>query len=302
MNSLIKIGETEVRIRGSWLRVARLEAEKYHFLDDPRAVIKGLRSSGKRIDLFTFMQRLPETAPKFDYPMELDNLAALSVSTYEHWWNEQIGFKARNKAKQAEKKGVKLREVPFSDELVRGIWEIYNESPVRQGRAFPHYGKDLETVHKEEATFLDCSTFIGAYLEDQLIGFVKLVTDQTGTQAGLMNIVSLIKHRDKAPANALVARSVRECADRKISYLVYSNFAYGKKEHDSLSDFKERSGFQRIDLPRYYVPLNSIGRAALQLGLHHKLVDRLPASTAAKLRKLRNTWNNRKFPSVTEAL
>jgi hypothetical protein len=302
MNSLIKIDGTEIRIRGSFLRIARLEAEKYHFLDDPRAVIEGLRSSGKRVDLFTFMQRLPETKPKFDYPMELDNLAVLPVSTFEHWWNEQLGFKARNKAKQAEKKGVKLLEVPFSDELVRGIWEIYNESPVRQGRAFPHYGKDLKTVHKEEATFLDCSTFIGAFFEEKLIGFVKLVTDQTGTQAGLMNIVSLIKHRDKAPANALVAKSVRACADRQISYLVYSNFAYGKKEQDSLSDFKERSGFQRIDLPRYYVPLSYTGRAALQLGLHHKLVDRLPASTAAKLRKLRNTWNNRKFPSVSEAL
>ena len=28
-----------------------------------------------------------------------------------------------------------------------------------------------------------------------------------------------------------------------ISHLVYSNFAYGKKERSSLSDFKERNGF-----------------------------------------------------------
>jgi len=54
--------------------------------------------------------------------------------------------------------------VPFDETLVRGIWEVYNESPVRQGKPNTHYGKDIETVYKEEATFLDHSIFIGAFL------------------------------------------------------------------------------------------------------------------------------------------
>ena len=70
------------------------------------------------------------------YPFEVDNLAVLPISTFENWWTKQIGFKARNKAKQAEKKGVTVREAPFDESLVKGIWEIYNESPVRQGAAF----------------------------------------------------------------------------------------------------------------------------------------------------------------------
>ena len=65
--------------------------------------------------------------------MEWDNLAVLPISTFDHWWSQQIGFKARNKAKQAEKKGAVIREVPFGDSLVRGIWEIYNETPIRGG-------------------------------------------------------------------------------------------------------------------------------------------------------------------------
>ena len=113
---------TEFRVTGRVLRVARLEAEKYQFLEDPRAAVEALRTCGKRIDLFTFMQKLPETTRKYDYPMEWDNFAALPVTTFDHWWTEQIGFKARNKAKQAEKKGVTVREVPFSDALVKGIW------------------------------------------------------------------------------------------------------------------------------------------------------------------------------------
>jgi hypothetical protein len=126
-----------------------------------------------------------------------------------------------------------------------------------------------------------------------LIGFVKLVTDETGTQAGLMNIVSMIQHRDKATTNALVAEAVRYCANRGISYLVYSNFAYGKKQRDSLSDFKERNAFQRIDVPRYYVPLTPLGQVSVRLGLHHRLVDHFPESVTAKLRELRNNWHNR---------
>ena len=106
------------------------------------------------------------------------------ISTFDHWWTIEIGSKARNKAKQAEKKKVVVREVPFDDVLVKGIWEVYNESPVRQGAPNRHYGKDIETVHREEATFLDSSIFIGAFLDDRLIGFVKLVHDETRTQAG----------------------------------------------------------------------------------------------------------------------
>ena len=300
MSSLLTVCGKTVRIRGRLIREGRLDADKYLFLDDPLPILGELRKSGTRVDLFTFIQRLPETSPKYAYPMEWDNFAALPISTYEHWWEHQIGFKARNKAKQAEKKGVTVREVPFDDALVQGIWEVYNESPVRQGKPNAHYGKDLETVRKEEATYLEHSVFIGAYYQDKLIGFIKLVSDESGTQAGLLNIVSMVQHRDKAPTNALVAHAVRACADRGISYLVYSNFAYGKKERDSLSDFKERNGFQKINVPRYYVPLTTIGAIGFHLGLHRSLAEHCPEPVLAKIREIRKFWYNRKLQPVTE--
>jgi hypothetical protein len=171
---------------------------------------------------------------------------------------------------------------------------------VRQGRPFTHFGKSLDAIYKEEATYLDRSVFIGAFHEGHLIGFVKMVSDETGTQAGLMNIVSMIRHRDKAPTNSLVVEAVRMCAARKISYLVYSNFAYGKKKPDSVADFKERNGFLRMDVPRYYVPLTPIGKLAFRVKLHHNLADRLPEPFVSKLRDLRNSWYNRKLHSVAE--
>ncbi len=290
----MKVCGQEVKVRGRLVRIARLEADLYHFLDNPEALLKSLRQCGTRIDLFTFMQKLLETAPKYAYPMEWDNLAAVPVSTFDYWWKQQITPKTRNAARQAEKKGVVVREVAFDDALVKGIWKIYNECPIRQGRPFPHFGEDLDTVYREEATFLDRSFFIGAFLDNQLIGFAKLTADETRTQAGLMNILSMIEHRDKAPTNAIIAQSVRSCAARGIPYLFYANFSYGKKGWDGIMKFKQRNGFVRVDLPRYYVPLTWWGSVAFRLGLHHRFVDHLPESIVGRLRELRNAWYSRK--------
>jgi len=290
----------EIQVQGRLCRIAQLDGDSYKFLDDPEPLLVELGRSKVRVDLFTFMQKLPETSLKYPYPMEWDNMAVLPVSTFDHWWTKQIGFKARNKAKQAEKKGIVVREVPFDDALVRGIWEIYNECPVRQGRLFPHYGKSLEAVRKMSATFLDSSIFAGAFDAEKLIGFIKLTADDTWTQAGLMHILSLLRYSDKAPTNALIVQAVRSCADRGISHLVYSKFAYGKKLRSSLSDFKERNGFRRVDIPRYYVPLTRWGSLAFALGLHHGLAERVPEPVAAKIRELRNTWYQHRFQLKAE--
>lgn len=299
MTKLIHACDKEFRIAGRILHIAELHGDRYRFLDDPAPVIDGLRRCGAPVDLVTFTQRLPESKPRFSYSFEWDNFAVLPITTFENWWTHVLGFKARNKAKQAEKNGVVLREIPFDDALVTGIREIYNESPIRQRRRFPHYGKDFETVRREAATFLDSSIFIGAFFNDKLIGFIKLVPDETCTQAGLMNIISMVEHRDKVPQNALIAYAVRACATRSIQYLVYSKFDYGKKEHDGLRDFKERNGFRRVDSPRYYVPLTAMGWAAFRLGLHHSISERIPETVASRLRDLRAAWYAQRYRSAT---
>jgi hypothetical protein len=117
-----------------------------------------------------------------------------------------------------------------------------------------------------------------------------------------MHILSLVSHKEKAPTNALIAHSVRACADRGIKYLVYQNFVYGNKESDGLSNFKETNGFQRFDVPRYYLPLTRWGAFALSAKLHLPLADRLPPRLSAKLRELRTAWYRTKSRSVSEAL
>jgi len=298
---VIKICGKDIAITGRFIRIAKVDGDKYAFPDDPEAVLDGLRECGQRVDLFTFLQRVTETSPKYAYPFERDPLAVLPVSTFDHWWNHQIRSFPRNRARQAEKRGVVLREVPVDDKLFNGIIEIYNECPIRQGRRFPHYGMTIETARKYASTFLDRSTWIAAFFGDTMIGFIKLSIDETRTQACLVHILSMVRHKDKAPTNALVAAAVRYCADQKIPYLVYENFFYGKKRGDSLSHFKEVNGFGQVDIPRYYVPLTALGMAAFRSGMHHRLADHIPESVAAKLREFRKAWYYRRFPSMKEA-
>lgn len=297
---LLQVCGKDVKVQGRLIKIARLDGEKFTFPDDPEAVLDGLRKHGTRMDLFTFLQRPSEPAPRYPYFMEWDNLAVLPISTFEHWWTQQIRSLPRNRARQAGKKGVVVRETPFNDALLRGICEIYNESPFRHGKRFPHYGMDIERARAYAGTFLDRSIFIGAFLGDAMIGFIKMVTDETQTHACVIHILSMLRHRDKAPTNALVAQAVRTCAERGIRYLVYEHFTYGKKPQDSLTHFKEVNGFERMDIPRYYIPLTAAGKLALRLGLHHRFVDHLPEPLMAKLRDLRTAWYQRRFESAAE--
>jgi hypothetical protein len=256
-----------------------------------------LRKSGSRIDLFTFIQKLSDTKPKYSYPVEWDNMAALRISSFDDWM-ARLRPRIRTMIRKTAKDGVIAREVPFDESLIQGIHAVYNETPIRQGRRFPHYGKGIEALRAMKATFLDRSVFIGAFFEGHLIGFVKLVTDEEGTQAGLMHILSMNQHRDKAPTNALIAQSVRSCAERGISYFWYCNFSYGRKHHDSLAEFKRRNGFEKIELPRFFVPLTLRGRLALRLGLHHRMSERIPEPVAATYRRVRSLWYARRYAGI----
>jgi len=287
-------GGLRLKVRGSFLHTAGLESEFHDDIGDPVPFIAALKSAKPPVaDLFTFMQRIPDTAPRWTgLFMEWDNVAAVPITTYDYWWTRQINDKTRNMARRLGKKGGEVRIVPFDDAFVAGICGIYNETPIRQGKKFWHYGKPLEAVRDENATFADRTVFIGAYLQDELIGFIKLVCEPAF--ASMMQIISMIKHRDKSPTNALVAKAVEVCAERRIPYLVYAKYVYGRKGADTLSEFKNHNAFEQVDLPRYYVPLTLRGKIALKLRLHHGIQERLPQWLLVSLLDLRAKLNARR--------
>jgi hypothetical protein len=268
-------------LQGSFLKIAGLEAEWYGEVKDPEAVIGVIRTVLPEVDIFTFCQRLPETEPKFGYRMEWEPVAAIPIQSYDKWFNEQINSGARKAIRKAEKKGVKVRVVPFDDAFVEGLTCIVNETPIRQGRPYQHYGKDLAAVREEFSQDADRCDFVGAYYGRELIGFIKLF--RTPAYAIPFGMVSKIAHRDKSPQNALLSKAIELCAEKQLQYLLYGQWSAG-----GLGDFKQNNGCVRIDVPRYYVPLTLKGTLALRWNLHRGLVAALPPALKARLIALRS--------------
>jgi len=275
-------GQTYSVTRGL-VRVISLEDDWYADVDDPPRVISALNNSDIRADVLTFWQRLPDVKPKYSYTMELDSIAALPIKSYSFWWDKQIDCKTRNMVRKSRKRGVTVRMANFDDNLVRGMTSIFNETPIRQGRRFFHYGKDFETVKRQFSRFLFREEIFGAYLGEELIGFIMLAN--AGKYALLGQIISKIAYRDRAPTNALLAKAVEHCAEKGSPYLVYAYWL-----DDSLGDFKQSNGFQKFDLPRYFVPLTSKGKLALKLGVHRGWKEAVPKRLRKPLKKLKGRW------------
>ena len=276
--------EPSLQVSGRFVRVARLRNEWFADIRDPEAVIRDLRNLGLgRVDLFSFWQRLPGREPLFDYYWEPEFVAALPLTTYEAWWSKQIDGKTRNLVRKGEKKGLTVGVVPFDDWLVDGITRIFNETPVRQGRRFWHYGKSRDRIRSEMADRPERSLFIGAQFEEELVGFVKLLL--LDEYAMMVEIISEVGQRDKAPNNGLVAAAVKECTNRGIPFLTYSTWGAA-----GLADFKESNGFEKVALPRYFVPLTFTGRTTLSLKLHHGIGARLPDGLKGGAKAARRRW------------
>lgn len=227
--------------------------------------------SERGVDIFTFLERTwccPIANPSATWHRTEDNIGLLNVKTYGDWL-EQIGKKTRNMVRKAEKSGVKTEVVENNDKLVEGVWKIYNETPIRQGRAFPHFGKSIQSV-KLIVNAGTNFTYIGAFLQDEMIGFLQLVVGEG--IAIISQILSLQRHSDKAVNNALVAKAVEVCAEKKCGWIMYGRMG----NHPSLDNFKQNNGFAKFSLTRYYVPLSTKGRIAMRLGLHVQLKDVLP--------------------------
>jgi hypothetical protein len=283
--------DTVVVVRGRVLRIGEVRDEFWlpaRDLPEPTTIIGALRRARRRPDLFTFAEKLPDVAARHAYHRESDNLAVASFDSYAEWFEQQVDRSVRKHVRKAAREGVGTEELAYTDRLVQGISEIYNETPVRQGRPFWHFGKPLEVVRVENGTYLDRSIFIGALYRGALIGFLKLVFD--GGVAAIMQILSKAEHADRRPTNALLARAVEVCAHRQARHLVYGAYVYGGNEDSSLTVFKRNNGFVRVDVPRYYIPLSARGRVALRLGLHRGLDAWMPASVRTAITGVRARW------------
>jgi len=271
---------------GKLIRLCGLVNAWYESIENPEVLIASLRRFQGRNHIFTFFQRVPNTIPKYNFYMKPYPVSVIRIKNYDDWWNNCIKKRTRYAVKASKKKEVEVYVATFDDRFIRGISNIYNETPIRAGKKFPHYNDSLDKVKKENGTFIDRSVFLGAYYGDELVGFAKIVFEDEF--ADILQLLSKVSHREKYVTNALLAKIVEVCCEREAGYIAYGDF-----DSSGLGDFKRHNGFSRMDLPRYFIPLNITGAIALRLGLHRRFSQWLPDRMMPLLRDLRKRWYER---------
>jgi hypothetical protein len=291
----VQIEKRTIVKTGSLLKVATVRHEELiegDTIADPESFVSQLKKSGLGADFFTFAQRLPDVKARYSYLTDWENVAAIPITGFSLWWKECAAYSIRKAVNRAKKLGVITRVVEFDDKFVEATCPIYNEIPVRQGKAFWHYGKDFQTIKHSLATYLERSIFIGAYYQDELIGFMKITW--VGTTGTITQILSRKEHFDKRPNNALIAKAIEVCEAEGKSHFIYGSFVY-HDPNSSLTEFKRRNGFEAVQLPRYYVPLTFKGRVALKLGLHRGIARNLPTAVLRLFLKIRRLRSEQKL-------
>jgi len=280
------ITEKEIVVSGGVVRIAKLRHEWFDFLQDPLRAIRNMQRA-KRADLFTFLGDLNDEGTGYPFYKETAAGAVLPVTSYQIWWNS-LDSSVRNKIRKAYKNGVKVCDAELDDSFVRGVEVIYNESPLRQGRKFCHYGQSAAAIKEELSSLWGRCYFIGAYLRDEMIGFAKLFHGNDILRT--VHIISKLSQRDKPVQDALIARAVQMCEEKNIHRLQYGSWSRG-----GLGTFKEKRGFVKLDYSRYYVPISFRGKWVLQFRLHHGLKGRLSEKWVESLIALRTSWNNLRY-------
>ena len=275
------VGKIEMRMSGRLLKIARLYDEWFVHLDNPPAFIEELKRT-RTADILVFLQEAHIPRPAYPYLKQLAPASVMKVTTYDEWWNSRHP-KVRKKVLKAEKSGVQLREVKLDDDFVRAVQKIYNECSLRQGRKFWHYGKSFEQIKRELATFPECTFFIGAYCNNELIGFFKFWEGDQILRT--VHTIGTYADRDKCVMDALYAKGVELAAQKGFQYFYCGDWSTG-----SLGAFRQKFSFERHECPRYFVPLNAKGALALKLGLHRPFRERIPTGMLNRALALRAKW------------
>jgi hypothetical protein len=285
----LRVDRTTVVCTGKWIKKAEIHEEEWSqstTLENADSFIVKLKDQRPNADYFTFGQSVCDVQPHYPYYMEWDNVAAICTKSFTDWWENHLPQVTRKNVRRAQKRGVAVRLMKLDDETVGLIYRLYNQIQVKQGSQFAHFGKDFATVKRELSTFSERCEFLGAFHENELIGFIKLI--YMGKAAGIMHIVTRNEDYDKRPANALLAKAVQLCEEKGLLYLTYGKFTYGNKTRSSLAEYKKRNGFEKIVFPRYFIPLTLKGKIVIRLRLHRGLLGILPGAAINLLLRLRS--------------
>jgi hypothetical protein len=247
---------------------AKLTWEYAYDFANSGTLLKDLKAEG--IDIFSFVGRpfLSVTERKNESYLEnrslrteYEGIGVITTSSYEAWFKSIPGGRRRI-IRQAERRGIQIRDVQCDDKFLEGALAIHRETPIRQGHRFTEYGVTFDHLKRE---YMDSEgpEILGAYDGNKLVGYIRWMPGDRAAQIG--TFLHLISARRKRPMNALVASLVKRCCEKGIHFIVYiTPFGF----QPGLDRFRASMGFKPSIVPRTYIPLTRRGYTSIRLKIH----------------------------------
>lgn len=266
MSSLLHYKDLQILIeRKPFFKLAKINFEWVNDVPDLERVYE--LTKGKA-DVLMFWERLPRKPNLKIKNRDNVSIAAIPLVNYKYWWNSQIDKKTRNMVRKALKKGVEVKVEGLTDELIHGMEKIYKEAQMRQNKAFAYYGETFEQLKKDFSIWNShrySHDFLVAYSGEEVIGFQHLI--YTKDSALISAFLSMKRHSNKGPNNLLISKSVEICCRKNLKYLIFERMTGG-----SLGKFKQKNGFMKMDVPRYYIPLSRLGKIICFFKMYRDLI------------------------------
>jgi GNAT superfamily N-acetyltransferase len=233
---------------------------------DPEPYVKSLMG---KMDVFTFWNRVPNKAVlTVDGKVEMDNIAALPITSLDHWWNVQVSRKVRNVIRKAVKNKVVVQHGSFCEEYYEELYSLYHGITFRQNKPFTHRHESLEQIKFGLGKLLNHRfEILNAYHNEKLIGTLGLLYSEETSLIGNFTVAD--EYQKLGVPSLLIEKAVESTVNAKKKLLIYTHWKTDKEaSNDSLRDFKRHCGFQEMKVARYYVPLTFKGKVVIFLGLH----------------------------------
>ena len=192
--------------------------------------------------------------------------------SFEEIWMNEFSKHVRNRARKAEKEGVRVRQIKAFEDWISDMHLCNMSSFYRQKRypRYPHCERDafLVYLNKHKEVLKDSYKVYGAFFGERLIAYMATVQFNRSIVISLM--MSLTGFLSKCPNNALLTYIIRHACENDFAWVFYAfdRVSYGSERSrllSSLMKFKFDHGFKEYPMGIYSLGLTHTGKVLQKL-------------------------------------
>jgi hypothetical protein len=193
------------------------------------------------------------------------SIALLSFDSFDEWFTN-LPRSRRKQIRRSSEEGVEVRTVEeLSDSEAQEVFDMFRESPFREGRYFVGYHswsrrRAIEEFKTNDRLISSVALYGGRVVGVSRYKFKGQVAVSTNQLSSLA-----VRRKVHGVANLLLAHQIKMLAGKGVKHLKYGKLGVGL---DSLDEFKTSNGFRPVIVHYNYVLLTPRARLFAKFGLY----------------------------------